>query len=263
MRWIALCAALFIALTAPGMRRARVRRWRGVCFAHRGLHGPGRAENSLAAFEAACRAGYGVELDVRLSRDGQPVVFHDGTLERLCGDSRRPEELTVGQLKALSLRPTGDSIPTLDEALTCLAGRVPLLVEIKSSRRLFRLTGAVCARLQAYPGDYLVQSFHPLCLWRLRWTAPGMARGQLLASRGGRSGSAFWAVGSALAGLTVNALSRPDFVSYDISDACNPAPHLQRALYATPMAAWTVRTREELALARSRGEMVIFEGIRP
>lgn len=263
MIWIALCAALFFALTAPGMERARVRRWQGACFAHRGLHGPDRAENSLAAFEAACQAGYGVELDVRLSRDGQPVVFHDGTLGRLCGDPRRPEELTVRQLKALSLRPSGDSIPTLDEALACLAGRVPVLVEIKSSRRLFRLTDAACARLRTYSGEYLVQSFHPACLWRLRWTAPEMARGQLLASRGGRDGNAFRAIGSVLAGLTVNALSRPDFVSYDISDACNPAPRLQRALYATPMAAWTVRTQEELALARSRGEMVIFEEILP
>lgn len=90
--WIILIfLLLFLLMTAPSLKRGRARAWRGTLFAHRGLHDDTRAENSLSAFEAACRAGYGIELDVRYSKDGQLIVFHDDTLERMCGDKRRPE----------------------------------------------------------------------------------------------------------------------------------------------------------------------------
>lgn len=259
MRWIVIFAALLVWLTAPRLGRRRARRYLGVCFAHRGLHGRGVCENSLGAFEAACRAGFGVELDVRFSRDGRLIVFHDDTLARLCGSSKRPEQLTLAELKNLRL-PDGQSIPTLDEALDCIAGRVPVLLEVKSCRRIFRLTDAVCARLARYAGDCLVESFDPRCLLRMRFTAPQLLRGQLLPSSEDLPPRLSRAAALAVAGLLTNALSRPDFVAYRIAAKHSPAPYLQRLLYRTPMAAWTVRTADELALARRRGDMIIFEG---
>lgn len=259
MKWIVICAALLIWLTAPRLGRRRARRYLGTRFAHRGLHGRNLCENSLGAFEAACRAGCGVELDVRFSLDRQLIVFHDDTLARLCGSPKRPEQLTLAELKKLRL-PDGQAIPTLDEALGCIAGRVPVLLEVKSCRRIFRLTDAVCACLARYTGDCLVESFDPRCLLRMRLIAPQIVRGQLLPSSEDLPPRMSRAIALAVAGLLTNALSRPDFVAYRIAAKYSPAPYLQRLLYRTPMAAWTVRTADELALARCRGDMIIFEG---
>lgn len=261
---VAVLLAFFVLwLTAPGCKCMRARRWRGRLFAHRGLHGPDAAENTLPAFDAACRFGYGIELDVRFSRDGQLIVFHDDTLERMCRDARRPEELSVAELKALPLMPVNGEIPTFDEVLRLIDGRVPLLVEIKNCRRINALTDAVCARLAEYPGEYLIESFNPLCLMRLRRIAPHVLRGQLVASREETAQTTGAALALALSALLTNVLSRPDFVAYNIADEKSPAPHLQRGLYRTPMAAWTVRDETQLALARRRGDMVIFEHLRP
>ena len=250
-------------LTAPGHACARAQGWRGQLFAHRGLHGEEAAENGLAAFEAACRAGYGIELDVRFSRDGQLIVFHDDDLKRMCGDGRRPEALTVEELKRLRLGKTGEAIPTFDEVLALVDGRAPLLVEIKSCRNIYALTDAVVGRLKRYEGRYIVESFNPLSLYRLRRTAPEIIRGQLVASREDTAQAAGRLQAVALSGLLTNVLSRPDFIAYNIRDTKSPAPRLQRHVYRTPMAAWTVRGEKQLALARKRGDMIIFEKIRP
>lgn len=258
IKWILFAALLLVWLTAPRLGRRRARRWQGVCFAHRGLHGEGVIENSLAAFEAACQAGYGIELDVRFSRDGQLIVFHDDTLRRLCGDARQPEHVSLAGLKKLRL-PDGQTIPTLCEALDRIAGRAPVLLEVKTCRRIFRLTDAVCACLAHRPGDYLIESFDPRCLLRLRFVAPQIVRGQLFPSSEDLPRRLSRAAALAFCGLFMNALSRPDFVAYRLAAKYSPVPHLQRLLYRTPMAAWTVRTPAELALARRRGDMMIFE----
>lgn len=259
IQWILFAALLLFWLTAPRLGKRRARRWQGTCFAHRGLHRNGVSENSLGAFEAACRAGCGIELDVRFSRDGQLIVFHDDTLRRLCGDARQPEQATLAELKRLRL-PDGESIPTLCEALDRIAGRVPVLIEVKTCRRIFRLTDAVCACLAGRPGDYLIESFDPRCLFRLRFVAPQIVRGQLFPSSEDLPRRLSRAAVLAFCGLFMNAISRPDFVAYRLAARHSPVPHLQRLLYRTPMAAWTVRAPAELALARRRGDMIIFEG---
>ena len=254
---------LFLFLTAPSLKRKRARPWLGTMFAHRGLHDGKRPENSLAAFDAACRAGYGIELDVRYSKDGQLIVFHDDTLERMCGDRRRPEELTVAELKELPLAQTEERIPTFDEALRRINGRAPLLVEIKNGKRIRALTADTVARLKRSGAHYLIESFNPLCLFYLRFMAGDIIRGQLVASREETEQTIGAALAIALSGLLLNALSRPDFVAYNIADRRSYAPNLQRRLYKTPMAAWTVRSEEQLALGKVRRDMLIFEDIRP
>ena len=125
-------AALYVFLMHPRIRRADSSPFLGAFFAHRGLHDNNHQipENSLAAFQRAVDAGYGIELDVQLSADRIPVVFHDATLSRMCGIDRRVDELTFAELRQLSLGNTKEQIPSFQEALAFVNGKVPLLVEL-------------------------------------------------------------------------------------------------------------------------------------
>ena len=125
-------------LIAPGAVTKRQKApFMGRNFAHRGLHSEDKSvpENSLEAFRLAGRAGYGAELDVRLTKDGQVVVFHDDTLDRMCGVSARVDEKSYDELKLLSLAGTNQRIPLLTEVLETYGGRGPLIVEIKHGCR--------------------------------------------------------------------------------------------------------------------------------
>lgn len=134
--------------------------------AHRGLHEAGRPENSLAAFEAAAEAGYGIELDVQPAGDGTPVVFHDGTLGRMTGTAGKVAETPVAELTRLRLGASAEPIPTLAEVLDRVSGRVPLLVEVKDQpgdpqTSCLALTEAVLGAISGYAGPLAVMSFNP------------------------------------------------------------------------------------------------------
>ncbi|MGN0803532.1 MAG: glycerophosphodiester phosphodiesterase family protein [Candidatus Faecivicinus sp.] len=258
---ILLALAIFLLAPSPGRRRAED--WRGTMFAHRGLHGAGAAENTLEAFERACRAGFGIELDVQLSRDGAVVVFHDDALARMTGDARRVEQVDLAGLQALSLKGKG-RIPTFEEVLKCVDGRVPLLVEIKNGRHNRRLCEETLRLLRGYRGRYLVESFNPLILRWLRKNAPEVVRGQLVGAPACYLGAHFGRAGAfLLSSLALNFLARPDFVAYDVAAAHFSAPRIQRALFHTPLAAWTVRDSDVLSRCLSQGEMAIFEAFVP
>lgn len=255
--------ALAVFLLAPSRGKQRAADWRGTAFAHRGLHGSGAAENSPEAFERACRAGCGIELDVQLSKDGVVVVFHDDTLLRMTGDPRRVEDVPLSGLRRLSLKGKGQ-IPTFEEVLKRVDGRAPLLVEIKHGRHNARLCAETMRLLRGYTGRYLVESFNPLILLWLRRNAPDVVRGQLVGGMAGYLAAHFGRVGAfLLSSLALNFLARPDFVAYDVSASRFSAPHIQRALFHTPLAAWTVRDRNVLKDCLARGEMPIFEGFAP
>jgi glycerophosphoryl diester phosphodiesterase len=129
--------------------------------AHRGLHAAhdGRPENSLAAFAHACALGFPAELDVRLTRDGEVVVFHDRALRRLTGAAGRVEDRAAAEVRALRLLGTGERVPLLREVLDLVGGRVPLLIELKSGAPPTRLEHAVLAALDRYAGEVAIQSF--------------------------------------------------------------------------------------------------------
>lgn len=259
---ILILLALFAFMIAPSAGKSRAKAWRGTVFAHRGLHGGGAQENSLEAFENACRAGCGIELDVQLSKDGTVVVFHDETLVRMTGDSRRVDEADLASLKSLSLNGCG-SIPTLEETLACVGGRVPLLVEIKTGKRNAELCEKTMAQLRAYKGSYVIESFNPLILRWLKKHAPEVVRGQLVGVRRAYVATQGQVVAVLLCNLMLNFLARPDFVAYDVETAGFRTPKIQRALFRTPMAAWTVRDEKTFRACLARGEMPIFEGFRP
>lgn len=249
-------------LTAPSKGKRRAECWRCQPFAHRGLHGDGAAENTMTAFERACAAGFGIELDVQLSRDGELVVFHDDTLKRLTDDPRRVDEVDFHELKSLIL-PDGGRIPSFSEVLQLVNGRVPLLVELKTGKRNARLCADTAEMLRSYRGKFVVESFHPMILRWFKKNAPEIVRGQLVGARAAYLAFLGQLSARLLSTLSLNFLARPDFVAYDVSAEAFAAPRIQRALYHTPMAAWTVRDEETYQACLRRGEMPIFEGFVP
>lgn len=153
-----------------------------MIFAHRGLYGEKIPENSLLAFEKAVSAGIGIELDVRLSSDGVPMVFHDRTLKRMCGDSRQVLALTADELKRLHLDGTDMKIPTLEEVLELVDGRCRILIETKLPKRYIwhkRLERSIIPLLKAYKGDYMLQSFNKYSVRYLKRKLPEVKCGIL------------------------------------------------------------------------------------
>ena len=247
----------------PSLRYRKCERWRGEQFAHRGLHDikSGVVENTLPAFIAARDQGFGMELDIRFTKDMQVVVFHDDDLLRLAGDARKVRRLTLEELKAIPLGGVDDArVPTLREVLNAVGGKTPLLIELKSGPGNGRLCRALMDITAGYDGEFIVESFNPLIVAWFRFHAPRVVRGQLVGPMpsyrpAGNGISAF-----CMAGLLANFVSRPDFIAYDANARRFFAPHFQRFMFRTPMAAWTVRDPALAALIRKRGEMVIFEG---
>ncbi|MEN9709039.1 MAG: hypothetical protein RIQ68_1447, partial [Pseudomonadota bacterium] len=155
-----LLFGLIDRLLAPAPARARVAFLKGGAFAHRGLHGPDILENSRAAFTAAIAGGYGIELDVRSSRDGDVYVFHDDDLDRLSEGTGRFSATGSQALDAIRLKGSDETIPRLDEVLRLINGRAALLVEVKTGRRsVAKLCKGVLRALEGYQGPVAVMSF--------------------------------------------------------------------------------------------------------
>lgn len=262
--WIVLIVliALFLFLISPSPKHRRADKWKGTLFAHRGLHGDGLTENTLEAFERACVHGCGIELDVQLSKDGAVVVFHDDTLERLTGDKRRVDQVDFDELRSLTLI-GGGRIPSFEEVLRRVNGRVPLLVELKNGKRNDELCAKTAALLKNYKGAYVMESFNPLILKWWRKNEPSIIRGQLVGAKVSYLATMGPVVAFLLSRLLLNFLARPDFVAYDVNAVKFNAPKVQRALFHTPLAAWTVRDAGLCHECLERGEMPIFEGFIP
>ena len=253
--------ALYLVLIAPGAKK-NVRSFKNTKFAHRGLHGEGRAENSLSAFRAAVENGYGIELDVRLSSDKKLVVFHDDTLNRVVGIDGRVDSYTAEELSKMSLSGTADGVPLFSEVLEVVAGRVPLLVEIKEDPGVSEVSEKTCEMLEKYKGDYLIESFNPLSLSTVAKHLPKAARG-ILSHRYYAYVQYRKPLYFLLQCLLFNRVCRPSFVAYDFRHAKNLSFRLARLMGATTFA-WTVRSEEEEKTARKRGfDSVIFENYLP
>lgn len=233
---------------------------RDVPLAHRGLHDDGIAENSRSAFVAAVRAGYGVEIDVQLSADGVPVVFHDRSLARLAEREDLVARLSARQLAEVRLSETDDGVPTLAAALDVLRSS-PTMVEVKSSRlRPGRLEAAIAGVLDDHPGPVCVASFNPVSLrWfrRARPELPRVLTAMATSVTGPRS-----IVARRLAELRDLSSVAPVAVSYALDGLPNPAVDAWRGR-GGPVIAWTVTNPAELERANQLADNVIFERVRP
>jgi glycerophosphoryl diester phosphodiesterase len=231
-----------------------------VPLAHRGLHGGGVPENSLAAFAAAAEAGYGIELDVRLTLDRIPVVLHDAQLARVTGQGGRVRDLRYEDLARRRLRGSQEHVPTLDEVLRLVAGRVPVMVEIKSHLSAARISPAVADVLDVHQHEICVASFNPRALAWFRRHRPQVPRVLTASSLHGMPLPRV--VRRRLARLRQLALLQPAAVSYELAGLPSPVTDRWRQLGGV-LVAWTVRDTAALERARDLADNVIFERVRP
>lgn len=246
------------------MTRRRVPDWITTQpIAHRGLHdsAAGIIENTAGAFARAAASGYSIELDVLPSADGEAIVFHDEDLQRLCARPERVRDLTAAQLGEVPIQHTRDRIPTLAQVCAQIAGRVPILVEIKSRGRApGPLEARVGTLVRDYQGPVAVQSFNPGSMAWFAQHMPGIPRGQLAMRTTAREAPHLGAVRRfALSNLLLTNLSRPDFIGYDVASIADVAPQIARRL-GWPLLTWTVKSRGEWQRAKPYADNLIFEG---
>jgi glycerophosphoryl diester phosphodiesterase len=222
-------------------------------FAHRGLHGPGRVENSRAAFAAAIEHGHGIELDVRISGCSHAIVFHDATLDRLCGRPGLVSGLDQAALAGTRFVDSEETIPTLDDVLALVAGNVPLLIEIKAeAKSRAMLCRAVAAALEGYDGPAAIMSFDPLVARWFAKAAPGRVRGLVVTEEGKKNFRGL------LERRLARIIARPDFLAYDIRDL--PSAFAARArAQGLALLTWTVRTEAQRSLANAHADQIIHE----
>lgn len=261
---IPVLAAAYVLATCcrkghPGL--SDLQGWR---YAHRGLHGAGVPENSMAAFRKALDMGYGMELDVHLLKDGSLAVLHDHSLKRTANADVSIEDLTADQLKNYRLEGTDESIPLFSQVLALTAGRAPLIVELKSTTGNYAaLTEAAVAMLDGYQGVFCIESFDPRCIGWLRKHRPEIIRGQLAENFFRSKGGMHPILKLLMSWQLTHFLTLPDFVAFKYRDRKNIGTFLSRKLWGAQGVSWTLKTPEELETAEKEGWLPIFEGFLP
>lgn len=262
---IAVTAVLYLLLIMPRIgKRKGTECLRETYYAHRGLHDnrTGTPENSMEAFRKAVKEGYGIEMDVQLSKDGVPVVFHDFTLERVCGRPGKVCEYNYEELAQFSLCGSEEKIPKFADVLQMVGGRVPLIIELKIEWLDLTVCPLADAILRDYQGDYCIESFNPGALLWYRKYRNDVIRGQL-SSDFIKSGEFKGVLYFALQNLLFNWMTKPDFVAYDHRYADSLSRRLCRKLYRNTAVAWTVQSREELEEAKKQFDLFIFDSFIP
>lgn len=238
--------------------------------AHRGLHdaAQGCIENSFCAFSAAISAGYGIELDVQRSADDVPVVFHDDDMDRLTDAKGAFRDYSAATLGRTVLRGGTDTIPTLKEVLALVAGKVPLLIEIKENWNTMRdtdgiLEKAIADALAGYTGPVAVMAFNPHCIAHMARLAPDLPRGLTTEAYDPVLNAPIPAeVCDYLRAIPDYDRTRSSFISHQASDLGRPRVAELKAQGANILC-WTIRSPEAEARARRVADNVTFEGYLP
>jgi glycerophosphoryl diester phosphodiesterase len=236
--------------------------------AHRGLHDEanGIIENTASAAKAAIAGNYAIECDVQLTSDGEAVVFHDFTLDRLTSGKGPVAALTAAALAELAMRDSGDRIATLGDWLNLIASRSVAVIEIKSDfsgdMRLARRAAEV---VKGYDGPLALKSFDPRIVKVLREVAPDVPRGIVAMNNYDHHDYVRLSPARkhALANLLHFSETKPDFLSWRVGDLPVAAPFLCRTQLGLPVMAWTVRSEDERATASAHADQMVFEGFRP
>ena len=268
---LVILAALVLFAVWPGAKREDLRApFYGRNYAHRGYFGKDQRppENSLPAFAAAARHGYGIELDVQFTSDHKLVVFHDDTLDRMTPGKGFVHDAAWAEFSAMPLAGSDDHPPLFADMLRTVAEAnpaTPLIVEIKSRHEYTKpyledLCRATLAALKAYPGPYCIESFDPRIVRWFRKNAKDVLRGQLsdapASFRDEPKPLAF-----ALGCLFTNVLARPQFIAY------GPGKKPWTARLAEAMGAirvcWTVRPEDDINAKEAENDAVIFEFYHP
>ena len=236
--------------------------------AHRGLHDRNRGivENMPGAMTAAVAGNFAIELDVQLTADGEAMVHHDDALGRLTDGSGALLDMTAAQLKQVTFKETAERMMTLGDICTLVAGRVPLVIEVKShfdgDRRLVARVADVLA---SYRGPAAVMSFDPDQVMAIRTQMPALPRG-IIAQRSYDDG--YWtkltpAQRNGMLHLRHAMQTQPHFVNYWVNQLPAPAPWIARNIFGCPLLTWTVRTAEQRQRAARYADQMVFEGFLP
>ena len=235
-------------------------------YAHRGLfeNGTDAPENSLPAFQNAVDHNYGIELDVQLTKDNIPVVFHDFNLKRICGVDKKVRDVNYAELQTYRLLDTDERIPTLQQVLHIVRGKTPLIVEYKMPGMSTKTCEVVDPLLQSYDGLYCIESFNPVAVFWYRTHRSHVLRGILSESYRKKGYKGYPNVTyTVLHHLLLNFLIKPDFVAYNVKHASDLSRTLCHSLYHAPAAAWTIRSQEQMDKNRDNFDIFIFEGFIP
>ena len=226
--------------------------------AHRGLHDDIMPENSIPAFERAIEGGFNIEIDVHLTADNHLVVFHDADLKRMCGVDKAVKDCTVEELKTYRLKNTEYTIPTLDEFMKLVNGKVGILCEVKGINPFdTTIAKATIEAFKTYDGNVALQSFNAgaVICFRKDGSRPC---GQLIT----------WGWGDAekcakmnwMGKLHICKISKPQFIAYDVRTCKDAEKYINKQKKkGKPIIIWTVNSPDKLALARSIGDNIIFE----
>lgn len=259
---LALAGILWAIQVRPPWRKMRVPDWvRDVPIAHRGLHGPDYPENSLIAFSHAAAHGYAIELDVHLSQDGEVIVFHDETLDRLTDLKGLVSDFPSALLTQTKILGTHQTIPTLSQVLTSIGGKVPLYIELKNPGPSGALEKKVHALVSAYTGPFAIISFNPYTLSWFKKNAPQILRGQTACRLRDLEGTLHFHKGIRFlcAHFLMNWRSKPDFITYDLAALPHGLTRLLRA--RTPVLTFGTQNEQDYKKALVVGHNFMFDHI--
>lgn len=262
---LVIVIGLYLLAIMPRMSHKPDRKpFQGVLYAHRGLHDneTQAPENSMEAFRRAVEAGYGIELDVQVTKDKVPVIFHDFTLRRVCGEEGKVCEYTYEELQKFTLCKSEEKIPKFEDFLKMVDGRVPLIVELKIEWTDVTVCTVVDALLREYRGTYCIESFNPLGLLWYRKYHNSVMRGQLsdaFMHENGLKGFLYFA----LEHMLLNFATKPDFIAYNHKYYRTPSRQICRKLYRNLSVAWTIRSQKELEARKKDFDLFIFDSFIP
>ena len=261
---IALVLLYFLMIMPRVVGKPNMKEFQKWLYAHRGLHDneTDAPENSMKAFEKAVDAGFGIEMDIQLTKDNVPVVFHDFTLNRICGVDGKVRNFTYEELQQFPLCRSKERIPRLEDVLRMVNGRVPLIVEFKMETANMSLCLLADRLLKKYKGTYCMESFNPLALLWYQMHRKDVVRGQLsdaFLKEGEYTGVLYFIMQN----LLLNFLGRPDFVAYNCKYPNMLSRKICRRLYRNKAAAWTIKNEEQLRRARKNFDFFIFDSFVP
>ena len=262
---IIILAALYLLTIRCRSGHPGLKDLQGWAYAHRGLHGDGIPENSMAAFQAALDHGYGIELDIHLLKDGNLAVMHDSLLNRTTGEAGHIEDLTTPQLKQYHLEGSDQTIPEFMDVLTLFHGKAPLIIELKPENgNQAALAEAACKMLETYNGVFCIESFDPRCVAWLKKNRPDIIRGQLTENFTRSKNDLPEYLRFMLTHCLTNFLCVPDFVAYKFADRNGTISNkLCLKLWKAQGVSWTLRSKEDYDTAVNEGLLPIFEGFQP
>lgn len=263
--FIGLLITYLFAIMPRLFERPDITPFKGFYYAHRGLHDntSNAPENSLRAFEFAVKNGYGIELDVQLTKDFIPVVFHDYNLVRACGVDCKVKDLTYEELNQFYLFRSTERIPRLEEVLRIINGKVSVIIELKVKWNLKKTCQITDSILRHYKGTYCIESFSPFALIWYRKHHPEVMRGQLSSdfNKDKEPGNKFEYF--VLKNLLMNFRAKPDFISYDYKHKDKLSFRICTRLFGAYAFAWTIRSKEALEQSRDSFDYFIFDSFEP